>query len=294
MRDRPMNRLAKRNRVCARSLAISIVLTFAMPSLRAGESLRPALHLSASVFRDDLLPYEPLLVSFRLENRSEAKSAEIPWDGGRCVKIQYRTSVGWQEFPRYEAIQAVRPPPPPEVIAPGSSLEGEKTLLCIAKSRGAPPLLTPGKWALRAAIRPGTDGEILSKPISLTVAEPDRHEEFDAFWALRQSIDPHPYRHRDNLVFFLLPREGASVQPAQRAELVAFVTRFPESRYGLYFRYTFLALRTNSYTPKEDATCDEYRQYLQKNATSFFPPYMRAVFSVAKPDAGGHTSPVKN
>ena len=278
-----MNRLAKRNGVCTLCLTIPVVLVFAALSSRAEEGPRSALHLSVSAFRDELLPYEPLLVSFRLENRSEVMSANVDWNGGRCVTIQYRTSTSWQKFPRHELFHTDGPPPPPEVIAPKSFLEGRKTLLCITRMRGLPPLMTPGKWALRAAIGAGTDVEILSEPISLTVAEPiDWHEEFDAFWNLRQSIDPSPYRKSDNLVFFLLPREGASFQPAQRAELVAFVTRFPESRYALYFRFTFLASRNKSYTAQESTLCEQYREYLQKNATPFFPPYMQPVFAVVK------------
>jgi hypothetical protein len=68
--------------------------------------------------------------------------------------------------------------------------------------------------------------------------------------------------------------------PSRREQVSRFVSDFPRSDYSLYLRYTFLACRDDGYTPTENALCEEYRQFLQRNAMGFFPESMRGVFAV--------------
>jgi hypothetical protein len=226
------------------------------------------LRLSIYSPQTDLLPYEPLLLGFKLENRSQNASLSLYWDSGDTVRFEYHASTGWKTLPRYETNQRVRTPLPLENLLPGRSFESRRAFLCVAPRRDAAPLFGPGTWLVRAAYWPSADVEIKSAPLTIKVAEPDWYREFDAFWELRDSIDPTPGRHRDNPVFLLLPREGVHLVAEQRSKLTGFVDRHPDSRYSLYFRNTFVAKKDGSYTEEENGICERYRIYLRKHAAS--------------------------
>jgi hypothetical protein len=127
---------------------------------------------------------------------------------------------------------------------------------------------------------------VVSEPVTLEIVDPDGcvgllgEDEFYAYWQLRQSIVHQPRTLYGALAWCLIPRgEGTLRPPSRREQITRFVSDVPGSVYSLYLRYTFLACRDDGYTAAENALCEEYRQFLQKNAMGFFPESMRGVFA---------------
>ncbi|OGV79390.1 MAG: hypothetical protein A3K18_10140 [Lentisphaerae bacterium RIFOXYA12_64_32] len=278
---------ARKVKVLCQALAFAFTVGSAVSFSGAEEATRLPLCLRLELFRTDVIPYEPLLVTCEIQNLSKDQAVKVNWDSGLYVWVEYRASTGWETLhPRDLAPNRI--PPPPVTLAPGKSLSVHKSLLPIAWRQGQPPVFTPGKWLLRAFFRLQDDTELRSEPITLNVIAPEGLHEYDAYWRLCQSVRPKP--NFDSLALYLVPRSEIGDPYPQKLEaqiremMRNFVASFPESRYSTYFRYTFVALQNKSYTPDEVAICDEYREHLLKDPDSSlnFPEYMRPVFAPAK------------
>ncbi len=217
---------------------------------------------SHKICRSRLILFEPLCVEASLTNSSK-KSVRIPGDWKRYVACEYReiNEISWKTLRNWWLPKATQPPLPPEELETDKSVSIH--LWFYTFDNGLKPVFKSGqKYEIRLLLTSRNPIISLLSPDTEIVVSDVPENEQEAFKLLLPDVG-EPFWKRQ--LFDLLP-DVQSPQSSKRIE--EYVKVFPNSRFSIYFRRTYIAIiKDQPAGSAQNELCRSYLEYLKNHAS---------------------------